>query len=1127
MKDRRPNPDRPEDDALEPLIQAVRRDQPTEEQWEAARSRLTGALEAKGRQTQPRGWGGLLLLWVTAGPRVRYVGLSAGVAAVAMLIAVVMVMTLGPSKSAWADAPTAGELLILGPAGELRGRCPLKHTEVEAHIIGFVARVGVRQVFHNPLDEPIEAVYQFPLPENAAVDDMVMVIGARRIVGVIQSREEARQTYQTARAQGHVAGLLEQERPNLFTQSVANIEPGAEVVIEIKYSNTLDYHDGVYEFIHPMTIGPRYIPGVDPNNPFAPPGSIGVLQGTGQVPDADRVTPPIAAPGTRAGHDINVTVEIDAGLEIQSIESVLHEVKTRNANGRATVALKNKREIPNRDFVLRYSTATDRIENTLLVHKDERGRFFTLILQPPQSTVPEQITPKELIFVIDRSGSMSGAPIEQAKAAMKLCIEQLGPDDTFNLHSFSGGTGQCFQNPLSGTAENVESALKYLEGLYGSGGTQMMPAILRALGGPKDPQRVRIVCFMTDGQIGNDFAIIDAVRNNADTSRVFSFGVGNSVNRFLLDGMAWAGRGAVETITLSEDPQAAAERFFMRVHAPVLTDIEIDWRGLQVEEVYPVRHPDLFDHQPIMVHGRIEGPAVGAITLRGQTGSGLYEEDIPVIDAGKDAHRDVLASLWARAKVDDLMHRDMNALQTRNFPENLRQAVTRIGVDYRLMTQFTSFVAVDETRSVSDGDPTQVIVPQEAPDHLEKGEEISAGILGVRTDVPGSFVSDGADTEHRVVYSRRRGLAPRAKTQSENDYFFAPPEAIDALRAGRESNNGPSPLVWSYADGGKYNINGIAPLDNLVTPSPQGTPTGQARGRSWGLFEGGGVYSDAPPELKDAPSSLRTNEDSVDLYKKALSVRIDKPSEEGHRARDERERGYANRQPATSPEPGFPPGKAGVSENLGRLQQKPEQSAQTLGRDHEIKEDDDTLFGFQEIPYDPTNGTTYNGDAYWTKVGVGPVKEPMTLRIALINDDGTTAGLASISFPADPEKDPRRGEHKLFAPLLGLVKLVAKGKTVSDLTDGEVKVRDGKVEVLVYLNDLSTRTLKKLKVLGFKTRAISVAPGKETVNQTQLPKVVIGRIDVARLKKLARLPEARFVVPFPLDKLPEPAVEKE
>ncbi len=603
------------------------------------------------------------------------------------------------------------------------------------------------------------------------------------------------------------------------------------------------------------------------------------------------------------------------------------------------------------------------------------------------------------------------------------------------------------------------------------------------------------------------FAIIDAVRNNADTSRVFSFDVGNSVNRFLLDGMAWAGRGAVEYITLSEDPQAAAERFFMRVHVPVLTDIEIDWNGLHVEEVYPVRHPDLFDHQPIMVHGRLEGPAVGAITLRGQTGAGLYEEDIPVIDAGKDAHREVLASLWARAKVDDLMYQDMNALQARNFPEHLRQAITRIGVDYRLMTQFTSFVAVEETRSVSDGAPTRVVVPQEVPNHLEEGEEISAGILGSRRVVV--FVSDGeADPEPRVVYIRGRGIATRAKTQSENDYFFAAPATSHAPKAGPDPNNGPSPSVWFYTGGGKYNINGVAPLDDLVSPSPSGTPTPQARGAGGvDLFEGGGVRGFASPKMKDAS-------------------RIDKPSEEGLREWDEKGRGNKKRQPATSPESGFPPGKAGVSENLGRLEQKPEQSAQTLGRDHEIKEDDDTLFGFQEIPYDPTNGTTFNGDVYRVKVGAEPVKEFITLRIALIDDDGTTAGLAPITLPTNPEKDPRRGEHKLFAPLLGLVKLAAQGETVSDLTDGEVKVRDGKVEVLVYLDDLSPRTLNKLEVLGFETRAISVAPGTETVDEAHFPKVVIGRIDIARLEQLVRFPEARFVIPFPLDKLPELAMDK-
>jgi Ca-activated chloride channel family protein len=614
-----------------------------------------------------------------------------------------------------------GELHIVGADGAVTRACPLQHTDVEADIAGFTARVTVKQTFHNPLDDKIEAVYVFPLPKNAAVDSMVMVVGDRRVVGDIKPRDEARRIYQQAVRAGHVAGLLDQERPNIFTQSVANIEPGARVVIEIAYVETLAYDEGVFEFVFPMVVGPRYMPG-------APAGKQGAgwARDTTDVPDASRISPPVAPPGTRSGHDIDLVVHIDAGTEVFDIESELHDVVVRAAgSGRATIALEDRATIPNRDFVLRYRTATDEIEDAFLVHEDERGRFFTLVLQPPRRVAPEQARPKEMIFVIDRSGSMSGFPIEKAKETMRLAIESMNPDDTFNLLSFSGGTGRCFDKPVPNTRENRAIALKYLADLYGSGGTEMMKAIRAALEGQADPERVRIVAFMTDGYIGNDFAIIDAVKKNAGTARVFAFGIGNSVNRFLLDGMAHAGRGEVEYVTLESQGDAAATRFHERIHAPVLTDIEVDWGTLPVADVYPKRIPDLFSVKPITIHGRLEGPAQGSITLRGNSAAGRFEEHIDVSAPEDAADHPALASLWARAKIRHLTMQDYSALQAGNFPDDLRKEITALGVEYSLMTQFTSFVAVEEMTVTVGGEPKTVAVPVEMPDGVSY-----AGVFG-------------------------------------------------------------------------------------------------------------------------------------------------------------------------------------------------------------------------------------------------------------------------------------------------------------------------------------------------------------------------------------------------------------
>lgn len=645
-------------------------------------------------------------------------------------------LLLLPAPGVATEKPVpGGELEIIGATA---GVCPLKHTKVDVDIVGFVSRVHVRQVFQNPLDEKIEAVYVFPLPQHAAVDDMVMTVGERKIIGQIKPRDEARSIYEAARQAGHVAGLLDQERPNVFTQSVTNIEPGAEVVVEISYVDLLPYEDGSFEFVFPMVVGPRYMPGEETGKK----GS-GWSPDTSQVADASKISPPVARPGTRAGHDIDITVFIDAGTDIFDLQSALHDVEIdRKAAGTVEVSLRHKDEIPNRDFVLRYRTATDDIGDAFVVHEDDRGRFFTLVLQPPRHVRPDRAVPKEMIFVIDRSGSMSGFPIEKAKEAMRHAIEQMNPNDTFNLLSFAGGTGRCFDTPVANTPENRAIALRYLSDLHGGGGTEMMSAIQAALGGPRDPKRVRIVGFMTDGYIGNDFAIIDAVEKHAGTARVFSFGVGNSVNRFLLDGMARAGRGEAEYVLLASQADEAVERFHERIHSPVLTDIEIDWGTLPVTDVYPRRIPDLFSVKPLLIHGRLAGPGSGTLTLRGHTADGAFSRVIEVGEVVEaDAH-DAVASLWARAAVDDLMQRDLGALQQGRFPKEIEEEITNLGVTFRLMTQFTSFVAVEELTVTVGGEPKTIAVPVDMPDGVDY--EGVFGEVGDRQRVAAKSVAQAA-----------------------------------------------------------------------------------------------------------------------------------------------------------------------------------------------------------------------------------------------------------------------------------------------------------------------------------------------------------------------------------------------
>ncbi|HET7288705.1 MAG TPA: VIT domain-containing protein, partial [Pyrinomonadaceae bacterium] len=403
------------------------------------------------------------------------------------LFLILALLTIGTTTFAQ-TGETSGSLAVLDAGGNAKGRCPLKHTDVKAEISGFVSRVVVTQQFQNPFKEKIEAVYMFPLPQNAAVDDMTMIVGERTVRGKILAREEARVVYEAAKSSGKVAGLLDQERPNIFTQSVANILPGEQVKITISYVETLNYVDGAYEFVFPMVVGPRYI--------------------SRNVSDGLRVTRKVLPSGTRSGHDISLEVSLDAGLIIDNLSSKTHLIDIQRPDIRsARLRLKENSTIPNKDFILRYDVATQAIQDAVLTHRSERGGFFTMILQPPDRITVADVTPKELVFVLDTSGSMQGFPIEKAKETMKLALDSLNPSDTFNLITFAGDTSILFPEPVPATSANLRKAQAFLRLRNGEGGTEMMKAIEAALKPSDDQSHVRIVCFMTDGYVGNEMEI--------------------------------------------------------------------------------------------------------------------------------------------------------------------------------------------------------------------------------------------------------------------------------------------------------------------------------------------------------------------------------------------------------------------------------------------------------------------------------------------------------------------------------------------------------------------------------------------------------------------------------------------
>jgi Ca-activated chloride channel homolog len=604
------------------------------------------------------------------------------------------------------DSPGSGTLMAT--VEEKQIPMPLKHTDVRASDVGYIGTVEVVQQFLNPYSSKIEAVYVFPLPHNAAVNEFIMTIGDRRIRGIIRERKEAEQIYQAAKSQGYVASLLTQERPNVFTQSVANIEPGKEIGVTIKYFHTLDYVDGWYEFVFPMVVGPRFNPPGTTNGIGAVPrGGAGV---SGQTTEVTYLKL-----NERSGHDISLKVDVDAGVPIEEFQCRTHDVSHSSDASRLTVTLQPHDSLPNRDFVLRYRVAGEQIKSSLMTHRDERGGYFTLMLYPPKELRNLRRQPLELVFVLDCSGSMSGRPIEQAKAAVERGLRLMQPGDSFQIINFSMNASQLGPRPLEATPENVQRGLDYLRSLQGEGGTMMIEGIKAALDFPHDPQRLRFVCFLTDGYIGNETEILSAIHGRLGASRIFSFGIGSAVNRYLIDYMGKVGRGAVAYLGSRDLAAKVMEDFFERISHPGLTDIAIDWGGMQVSEVFPRAMPDLFVGRPVILTGRFNGGVSKAIRLTGKAAGTQFEFAVPTVteDDPGTTHNG-LPSVWARMKIADLAEQSTYAPNA-ELPDQIKQ----VALDYGLMSAFTAFVAVDSTRQTEGTEGTTMPVAVPVPEGVK------------------------------------------------------------------------------------------------------------------------------------------------------------------------------------------------------------------------------------------------------------------------------------------------------------------------------------------------------------------------------------------------------------------------
>ncbi|MCX4247572.1 VIT domain-containing protein [Paraliomyxa miuraensis] len=607
---------------------------------------------------------------------------------------------------------------------------PLRHTDVQADLRGHVAEVRVRQTFHNAAKRPIEVVYTFPLPENSAVADMRMTIGERTIHSEVHERKAARNTYEHARAQGHTAALLEQERPNIFTHSVANIAPGEDVEVELRYLQTLTYDEGAYEYVFPMVVGPRFMPGEPTGRPQS---GTGTHLDTTVVPDAARISPPILGHGERDGDDISISVTADAGLPIVSWSAPTHDVVAQARDGRLSLALARHDSVPNRDFVLRYRVAGAEPRATAFFGPtNAKGDgHYLMIAYPPHADVDAEVGRRELVFVVDRSGSMSGEPLALAKQTVRELLSHLRPVDTFDVVGFASGTERLFGRPRPANAENLVTALAFIDEMVGGGGTMMNDAVQASLSDEVARGFNRYVLFLTDGYVGNEDQIlagarglVERIARRGQVARVFGIGIGSSPNRYLIDGLAEAGNGAARTITHREEPSRVVNATLHDIDRPALTELRLpEGSGLEVES-FPSTIPDLFVSHPVVVVGRYHGRPPQSLALHAK--QGRRHRRIPVEIQRTSEDDRTMSTLWARAKVDELEARLWSG-----HDEEAVDEITALGLQHHMVTAYTSLVAVDRSRRVGNGRPSHVVQPTHAPEGVDV--EMAGGVSVGRT----------------------------------------------------------------------------------------------------------------------------------------------------------------------------------------------------------------------------------------------------------------------------------------------------------------------------------------------------------------------------------------------------------
>jgi len=557
-----------------------------------------------------------------------------------------------------------------------------------------VARATVRQRFRNDGDGWVEGVYVFPLPEGAAVDHLRMKVGERIIEGQIREREKARAEYERAKEQGHRASLVEQERPNIFTSRVANLGPGEELEVEIEFQQTLAFDEGEVRLRFPLVVGPRYIPG---RGLAASSAGMGQSPDTDAVHDASRITPPVEGPPLR--NPVTILVELDAGFPVDEVKSRYHEAVTESPDTtRHRVRLRDEDVPADRDFELTWKALPDTMPRSALYKEVKDGATYGLLtLFPPSGAGADQSRlSREIVFVIDTSGSMEGASIQQARKALLLAIGRLRNGDRFNVIQFNSATSQLFPEARVATRASRSEAIAYVRKLVANGGTEMEGALRAALDGHEDREVVRQVVFLTDGSVGNEAQLFELIQKRLGNTRLFTVGIGSAPNGHFMAKAAQLGRGTFTYIGNLDEVEERMGRLFTALESPVLTDIEVRWPSSASVEVWPARMPDLYAGEPLVLSARLTD-MTGDVLATGRRGSDSWQATFP-LDEGKPSVG--MATLWARRKIEALL----DSRQDGASPEEVRAAVVALGLAHHLVTKFTSLVAIDVTPARPAGD---------------------------------------------------------------------------------------------------------------------------------------------------------------------------------------------------------------------------------------------------------------------------------------------------------------------------------------------------------------------------------------------------------------------------------------